>query len=146
MTLENWVNNGWLRHHKTSPEEIKNLLLIVERDVSDANKKNLSIDWRFGIAYNAALKLCTILLYAEGYRPERDHAHYHTIQILPVILGTEKNKDATYLNTCRIKRNQLEYNYIGGVTEADTEELIQFVTELRIEVKNWLKKNHRNLV
>ena len=44
-------------------------------------------DWRFGIAYNTALKLCTILLYASGYRAERTLQHYRTIQAMPLILG-----------------------------------------------------------
>jgi hypothetical protein len=35
-----------------------------------------SLDIRFGIAYNAALKLCTILLYTEGYRPEKTLQHF----------------------------------------------------------------------
>ncbi|MEW6326365.1 MAG: hypothetical protein AB1487_02030 [Thermodesulfobacteriota bacterium] len=66
----------------TTTKEITNLLKIVDRDLMDA-KESISDDWRFGIAYNAALKLCTILLYAEGYQPERTLQHYRTIQALP---------------------------------------------------------------
>ena len=65
MTLAQWADNGWLKPHKTSREEIGNLLSIVERDLKDA-ESGISADWRFGIAYNAALKLCTILLYNDG--------------------------------------------------------------------------------
>ena len=65
MRLKQWVDNGWLRPHKTSAEEIENLFMIIDRDLKDA-KGGISDDWRFGIAYNAALKLCTILLYVEG--------------------------------------------------------------------------------
>jgi len=32
---------------------------------------NISADSQFGIAYNAALKLCTLLLHTSGYRPEK---------------------------------------------------------------------------
>jgi hypothetical protein len=71
MTLKQWLENSWLRQHKTKPREITDLLQIVARDLEDAGKHHISSDWRFGIAYNAALKLCTILLYAEGYRSER---------------------------------------------------------------------------
>jgi len=74
MSLKSWQANGWLRPHATSRQEIGNLLAIVERDLQDA-QGGISPDWRFGIAYNAALKLCTILLYAEGYRPERSLQH-----------------------------------------------------------------------
>ena len=93
MTLEQWLSNSWLRSHKTSSEEIHNLMLIVDRDLKDT-VKSISDDWRFGIAYNAALKLCTILLYAEGYKAESNLQHYRTIQALPMILGKEKSADA----------------------------------------------------
>ena len=74
MTLKQWSENGWLRSHHTSFREIDDLLRIVERDLKDAVVP-LSDDWRFGIAYNAALKLCTILLYAEGYKAEAEQKH-----------------------------------------------------------------------
>ena len=145
MTLEQWLSNSWLRSHKTSPEEIHNLLMIVKRDLADA-VKGISHDWRFGIAYNAALKLCTILLYAEGYKAERNLQHYRTIQALPLILGEEKSKDADYLNACRAKRNIVEYDYVGGVTDKDADELIEFVKDLQTDVLAWLKNNHPELV
>ena len=83
MSLENWQSNGWLRPHKTTASQIAQLLEIVDRDLKDAATARLSQDWQFGIAYNAALKLCTILLYAEGYRPEKNLAHYRTLQAMP---------------------------------------------------------------
>jgi hypothetical protein len=86
MSLKQWADNGWLKSHQTSWKEIKNLLDIVDRDMLDAGRA-ISTDWRFGIAYNAALKLCTILLYAEGYRPSRELQHYRTLAALPEILG-----------------------------------------------------------
>ena len=79
MTLQKWAEYGWLRSHKTSKKEIADLLRIIDRDLQDA-AGDISADWRFGIAYNAALKLCTILLYAGGYRPEKNLQHYRTIQ------------------------------------------------------------------
>ena len=90
MTLKQWSYNGWLRPHRNSPEEIDNLLSMVHRDLADAEKESISADWRFGIAYNAALKLCTILLYVSGYRTERALQHYRTIQAMPLILGVER--------------------------------------------------------
>jgi hypothetical protein len=44
MSLQDWANNGWLRSHKTSREEIGNLLEIVERDLKDAQGPGLSAD------------------------------------------------------------------------------------------------------
>jgi hypothetical protein len=142
MTLKQWAANGWLKEHLTSTQEIGNLLAIVDRDLKDAGEGGISEDWRFGIAYNAALKLCTVLLYAEGYKAERTLQHYRTIQALPLILGADRKDDANYLDACRAKRNIVEYDYAGGVTKNDAEELIEFVRTLKQDVEAWLVVNH----
>jgi hypothetical protein len=144
MTLTKWCENGWLRRHQTSREEISDLLGIADRDLADAGS-TISADWRFGIAYNAALKLCTILLYVEGYQPEKTLQHYRTIMALPMILGPQRKKDADYLNACRAKRNLVEYDRVGGVTDQDADELIGFVRELKQEVLSWLREKHSSL-
>ena len=144
MSLQDWANNGWLRPHQSSLQEIADLLGIVERDLADASG-NISADWRFGIAYNGALKLCTILLYASGYKAENAQQHYRTIDAMPLILGSQRRDDADYLNLCRRKRNITEYDRAGEATEADAAELIEFIKELRADVLAWLKKEHPTL-
>lgn len=57
MSLHDWAKAGWLRPHQTSRRQIADLFAIVDRDLEDA-ARGLSADWQFGIAYNAALKLC----------------------------------------------------------------------------------------
>lgn len=145
MSLKQWADNGWLRPHRSSRKEIEDLLSIVDRDIESARVEQLSPDWRFGIAYNAALKLCTILVHASGYRPERARHHYLTIQALPLILGDGHKADARYLDTCRIKRNKVEYETAGGATELDAEELAAFAVGLRKDGVAWLKKKHPEL-
>jgi hypothetical protein len=39
MSLEKWVEYGWLRREPTSPREIKDLLGIVERSLADSGSK-----------------------------------------------------------------------------------------------------------
>lgn len=142
MTLKPWADNGWLKPHKSSRQEVGNLLAIARRDLVDAQRGGISDDWRFGIAYNAALKLCSILLFAEGYRPDKNLAHYRTLQSLPLILGAKRKDDAAYLDTCRIKRNAVEYDAVGGASAADANELIAFAVTLEREVLIWLKHAH----
>ena len=134
-----------LAAHKPSKEEINNPLEIVERDLKDAAAKGLSDDWKFGIAYNAALKLCTILLHSSGYRPEKNLAHYRTLQALPIILSDKHKSSADYLDACRKKRNETEYDFAGNISEDEVEELMDFCGELKADVQAWLKKNHRDL-
>jgi len=144
MSLKQWVANRWLQEEPPSSHEIKNLLTIVERDLQDA-AGDISADWRFGIAYNAALKLCTVLLRAEGYRAGHGLQHYRTIVAMPLILGEDRKPDAEYLDACRIKRNTVEYDYVGGASEQDAEELIAFVKTLRQTVLSWLQEHHPEL-
>lgn len=146
MSLQKWVEFGWLRAHQSSRREIAGLFSIVDRDLKDAREQTISPDWRLGIAYNAALKLCTILLHASGFRAERVLQHKRTIDALPLILGESRKDDAAYLDACRIKRNEVEYNTAGVATEANVDELLMFTTTLREDVLGWLKTNHPELL
>lgn len=111
------------------------------RDLLDATG-NVSADWRFGIAYNAALKCCTALLNASGYRPDVAQAHYRTIIALPVILGDSWKMDEKYLNRCREKRNTVEYDMVGVATDNDVKELLDFARRLQKSVIEWMQQNH----
>lgn len=145
MTLQQWADNGWLRPHTTSPQEISNLLAIVNRDLKDTEEE-ISPDWRFSIAYNAALKLCVLLLCAAGYRAAKGgHEHYRPIQALPLILGGEYQAEADYLDACRKKRHIAEYESVGVATEDDVKELVTSVRELREKVLHWLTQHHPDL-
>jgi hypothetical protein len=144
-SLRDWAESGWLRPHTTGKEEIGGLLGIVERDLADA-QRDISPDWRFGIAYNAALRLCTILLYAEGYRPERNLQHDRAIQALGLILGPDRKADVEYLEVCRRKRNAIEYEAAGTVTDRDAQELVSFIVDLRDRVLAWLEEHHPELL
>lgn len=146
MTLQKWADYGWVRSHTTSRQEIADLLAIADRDIHDAKAGGISTDWQLGIAYNAVLKLCTILLHAEGYRAGQGLQHYRTIQALPLILGEKRQGDADYLDACRVKRNTVEYDRIGATSEGEALELIAFAQEFRAEVMEWLKRFHPELL
>lgn len=146
MSLPTWLRAGWLQRHPTSPEEIRDLWLIAERNLTDSASGGISHDWQYGIACNAALKLCTILLYAEGYKPVKGSlVHYRVLSALPHILGEHRQGDADYLDGCRQKRNTVEYDYVGGASKAEAGELIAFGRELQNEVGAWLKEKHPRL-
>ncbi len=146
MSLADWAKNGWLRTHKASKEEVSNLFQIIERDLKDASATGISDDWKFGIAYNAALKLCTVLLHSSAYRAEKNLAHYRTLQALPIILGDKHKDNADYLDTCRKKRNETEYDSAGNISAEETQEIIDFCKELMTDVLAWLKKHHPTLL
>jgi hypothetical protein len=145
MSLDQWLKNGWLKASPPTQQEIAGLIAIVERDITDAQSDTLSSDWKFGIAYNAALKLCAILLRAEGYQAEKNLNHYRTIHAMGEIFRDSKT-DVYYLDACRAKRNTAEYDCAGVVTQADANELVQFVLEFKPIVFEWLQNHHPELI
>ena len=86
----------------SSKQEIANLLGIVMRDLKDSQAKDVSDDWRFAIAYNAALQAATAALAAAGYRASRDSHHYRVIQSLEVTVG----KDAKFWHVRRVPQEK----------------------------------------
>ncbi len=94
MSLLEWERNGWLTRHQTSPNEVRELLQVVERDLADSAAEGLSADWRMNIAYNAALQAATVALSAAGYRAARDSHHYRVIQSLKETVGIEPSVTA----------------------------------------------------
>ena len=74
MSLEKWVEYGWLRREATSPGEIKDLLGIVERSLADSKVEAVSTDLRFIAAFSAALTLATTVLRASGIAPQPKQA------------------------------------------------------------------------
>jgi hypothetical protein len=145
MNLSEWAKAGWLKPHAPTKQQVAAIFSVVDRDLEDS-KQRLSPDGRFNIAYNAALQLCSIVLLAEGWKPDKLHAHHRTISSLPIILGKERQNDADYLDACRGKRNGLEYDAAGKVSSTEAKELREFAVELRELVIRWLSERHAKLL
>ncbi len=56
MTFAEWQKNGWLKPHKSSLKELAALYGVIECDLRTSGEATLDDDWRFAIAYNAALQ------------------------------------------------------------------------------------------
>jgi len=147
MSLKDWRNNGWLREYRTSVQEVTDLLSLVERDFKDAAWHEISADWRFNIGYNAGLQLATLVLYAAGYRTGRGESkHYRVIQALPLVMGNDLSVVRDYLDSCRRKRNVSEYDTTGSISEKEAIDLLALVKKFKIQVMEWLKQNHPDLL
>jgi hypothetical protein len=70
MSLEKWVEYGWLRRKPTSPREVRDPLGVVERSLADSTVKTVSTDLRFIAAFNAALCVATTAHRAIGPPPK----------------------------------------------------------------------------
>jgi hypothetical protein len=145
MSLRRYAQEGRLRRHQASRNEIVALFAAVERDLSDAAVIALSPDRRFAVAYSAALTLCTIILHAEGFRSVGPGHHEVTVLSLPHILGPSAHDRSRYLNACRIRRNRIDYDGIGFATHTEANELIADVELFGSEIVDWLSATHPHL-
>jgi len=143
MTLQDWVNSGWLKPHKLNAKEVSVLLAKVDRDIVEAEKPDIVLDWRLAIAYNACLGCATIALRASGYRiPSGAGQHYRTIQSLRFTLKPP-NDLISSLEGISKKRGIISYDEAGTISEAQAEEAILLAKDMKALLLKWLKDKHR---
>jgi len=145
MSLEDWRSNGWVSAHESSPQEIKDLLAISDRDLKDCQSEGLSADWRFNIAYNALLQAATAALAAAGYRAGRDAHHYRILQSLEFTAGPDVSV-LRHLDAFRKKRNLAGYDRIGAVSDLEVREIIRTARTIRRQVETWIREAHPGLL
>jgi len=145
MSLKDWLRNGWLVEHKTSPREIKDLFEVADRDITDCQSPGLSADWKLNIAYNAALQTATAALAAAGYRATRQAHHYRTIQSLVLTIKADANTVAQF-DQFRKKRNIGGYERIGVVSDREADEMLSLARALREEVEESIREEHPDLL
>lgn len=144
MSLQSWLQNSWLVQHKTSAEEIANLMRISDRDLVACKAKELPADWKLAIAYNAALQAATAALAAAGYRVSRDNHHYRVIQSLELTIGARRKQVDTF-DGFRKKRNVSSYDLSGTVSQKEADEMLKLAAEIRTEVEKWIRMTRPEL-
>ncbi len=146
MTLQDWLSSGWLKRHTTSSQEIGDLLKKVDRDISEAAKDEITLDWRLAIAYNACLGCATIALHASGYRlPGGAGQHYRTIQSLRFTINPGPGTVIS-LEAISKKRAIVNYDAAGTITEAELIEARKLASELKSLALSWLDRNYPELL
>lgn len=145
MSLKDWLNNRWLEEHQTSLQEIADLLAIADRDIADCQISELSADWKMNIAYNAALQLATIALYASGYRATREAHHYRIIQSLAFTIDANPEL-ITLFDHFRKKRNISGYDCAGMISNQEANEMRNLAVYLQETVIKWLHDNYPDLI
>ena len=58
-----------------------------------------------------------------------------------LILGVEHQATIDYFDTCRQKRNQVNYDHAGLTSDAEASELVRQATEFRGAVEQWIEEN-----
>ena len=146
MSLEKWVEYGWLRREPTSPDEIRSLLGIVDRSLADAKVEAVSTDLRFIAAFNAALCIATMALRATGYRTVTQAGHHvKTIESLELTLKSNA-KIVQKFKTLNNKRNKSVYDVVGAVSDQDLVAIVSLANELKDGAIAWLREIHPELL
>src|SRR5271170_2235401 len=125
----------------TSKAEMDSLRTIVARNLSDVAAPGLSADARFIMAYDAARTLSLMIVRAAGYRPRSVGGHYNTFLALEAADPAFAAQSA-YFDGCRIKRNDCEYDFAGGVSNTDAEGLVKTVRQFAVDAEAWVKAHH----
>jgi hypothetical protein len=126
----------------SSKSELDSLRTIVARCLSDINATGLSHEQRFIIAYDAARTLALMIVRAAGYRPKRFGGHYNTFEGMKAADPAKFQSFSAYLQICRMKRNDSEYDAAGGITDRDADALVQSLSQFEVDVEAWITCHH----
>jgi allantoicase len=132
--------------HKTSKKELDNMRALIARDLADASLAGLSADRRFATAYNAALQAANMAIACAGYRIMSKVGHHRvSLESTKLVLGKAVHNYADYFETCRRKRNTIDYTFSNVATETEAKEILVQASRFYGEVEDWITKNHLHL-
>jgi uncharacterized protein (UPF0332 family) len=141
-----WLAKGDVKTHQTSKQEIDNLRALITRDLADAAVVALSADRRFATAYNAALQAATIAIACSGYRVSARSGHHKiTFEAAVIAIGSTASTLADYFETCRRKRNVIDYMTSSVATDTEADEIVQRANEFRSVVEKWVQREHPSI-
>jgi hypothetical protein len=146
MTLENLLQIGKLKPHKTTREEVSRLLTAMRRNLKDAHNAEISPESRFDIAYKAVMQGALVAMMANGYRPSTNEPGHHAtvVQSLPTTVGLA-NERMIVLDQLRKKRNLSDYSG-AGIAEEEAAACVRAAEELASTVEKWLRAKRPELV
>lgn len=134
-----------MRGHTTSKSEINDLRAVIERDLVDASLEELSDDRRFATAYNAALQTAKMVVCASSYRVSGQGHHQTHFVAIEVAMGQSAARYAAFFETCRRKRNMVDYDLSGIASRTEVEQLIDEAEAFLDLAEAWIADHHRAL-
>ena len=138
MNWNDLLTSRRLERHTTSSAELNALREAVARDLKDAELAGLTHDRQFAITYNAVFLLGKMVLACAGYRALAPAHHQTTFDALPLAMGAAEKTRARYFQTCRRKRNIVDYDSASGASETEAAELLAAADSFRDDVERWI--------
>jgi hypothetical protein len=142
MSWQSLLADQKIRAHTTSKHELDDLRDVIERDLQDAAIVGLSTDRRFATAYNAALQAATLAVVCAGYRTTGLAHHQTTFEAAELALGPASTPTIIYFDTCRRKRNSVDYDRTHVASDTEANEILTKAQGFYHIVENWISINH----
>jgi hypothetical protein len=142
MSWQQLLTAHRVQRHTPSHHELDGLRAVVARDLSDAQVPGLSTDRQFATAYNAVLQLAKMAIACAGYRVVGQGHHVTTFEAVELAMGRSVAVLARYFETCRRKRNMLDYDMANVATETEVRELLEKADAFRQFVEQWIAQQH----
>jgi len=146
MSLSDWLSNDWVVQHRSSAQEIAQLLSVADRALGDAQVPGLSPDGQPICPFDAALSCATAALAACGYRVRQGPRHHQpTVQSLELTTGASPEL-LRRMDGLRRRRITVTYERAGTAIAGEACEFLKLAKQLRQHVERWLRTNHPELV
>jgi len=65
-----------------------------------------------------------------------------SLESTKLVLGKPAHKYSDYLETCRCKRNTIDYTFPNVATETEAKEILVEAIEFYNQVEDWITKSH----
>lgn len=145
MSWRKLLKERRVKPHETSPQELRDLRAVVERDLADASLPGLSADRRFATAYNAVLQIAKMVIACVGFRVAGLGHHQMTFEVIELAMGPEVADLAAYFDTCRRKRNLVDYDMANVTSQTEADELLEQAKRFRVIAEEWIAKHYPHL-
>lgn len=147
MSLEQWAENGWVRKVAPTPQGLRSLLSIADRELADAGLDGISSDGRFEHAYSAARCLAEAALYAAGFSILKgQRKHERLVDSLKLTVEGDAAARVDYYDQCRRLRHKTLYEQSGIIERSEADNLLRAASELKDQTLAWLSREHADLL
>ena len=79
MAYDELVTKGLIKPFDAAPAQVKERIVLAQRDIRTAGTPGIGHEWAYSIVYNAMLQSARALMFAEGYRPTGGEGQHRTV-------------------------------------------------------------------
>ncbi len=129
------LDEGRIQPGRFSREQVDGCLHIARRDLEAASAIiDMSPEWAFNIAYNAAHQAGRALMFHRGFRAVGEGHHATVIRFLEIGLGPVHEEVLAVIDRMRRRRNRATYDSVEAISRREADEAISTAREFVITI------------